>query len=283
METNPSPGPFFSRAREALQSATSVVLCTGAGMGVDSGLPDFRGNEGFWNAYPVFRRLGLSFADLASPEWFETDPALAWGFYGHRTNLYRDAIPHEGHAHLLRAIGDRPSFAYTSNVDGQLLRAGWSPRHLVECHGRIRVHQCVDRCGAVPWLAQDARIAVDPETLRAVGSLPECPSCGGLARPNILMFGDWGWDERVTDAQQERFASWLRLHRPSHGMVVVECGAGTAIPSVRRMSERLQQEGATLIRINPREAHGPIGTVSLLCGARDGLSRIAPASASIIV
>jgi NAD-dependent SIR2 family protein deacetylase len=243
-------------------------------MGVDSGLPDFRGDEGFWRAYPVLQRLGLSFRDLANPEWFETDPRLAWGFYGHRFNLYRTTTPHEGHARLLWALGDRSSFAYTSNVDGQLLKAGWNPRQIVECHGRIRVLQCVSGCGEVPWIASPTRILVNAETLRAEGPLPECPNCGGLARPNVLMFGDCAWDERVTEAQEERFSAWLRRHPPSRKMVVIECGAGTAIPSVRRMSERLQREGATLIRINPREAHGPNGTISLACGAKDGLFAI---------
>ena len=51
-------------------------------MGVDSGLPDFRGDEGFWNAYPPFRKLGLSFVDLADPRWFADNPAQAWGFTG---------------------------------------------------------------------------------------------------------------------------------------------------------------------------------------------------------
>ncbi len=62
-------------------------------MGVDSGLPDFRGAEGFWRAYPVMAKLGLSFEEMANPAWFQTDPHLAWAFYGHRLNLYRRTQP----------------------------------------------------------------------------------------------------------------------------------------------------------------------------------------------
>ena len=58
-------------------------------MGVDSGLPDFRGTQGFWRAYPLYAKLGLDFASMANPRWFTTDPAFAWGFYGHRLELYR--------------------------------------------------------------------------------------------------------------------------------------------------------------------------------------------------
>jgi len=71
-------------------------------MGVDSGLPDFRGDQGFWKAYPPYAKLGLSFVELANPRWFATDPELAWGFYGHRRGLYRRTVPHEGFARLLR-------------------------------------------------------------------------------------------------------------------------------------------------------------------------------------
>src|ERR1035438_2630271 len=79
----------LQRAAEAIRAADALLVTAGAGMGVDSGLPDFRGNQGFWKAYPVVARLGLSFADMANPAWFENDPHLAWAFYGHRLNLDR--------------------------------------------------------------------------------------------------------------------------------------------------------------------------------------------------
>ncbi len=77
------------RAADAIRGASALLIGAGAGMGVDSGLPDFRGNEGFWKAYPPFR--GRQFAEMSTPHWFRTDPALAWGFFGHRLNLYREA------------------------------------------------------------------------------------------------------------------------------------------------------------------------------------------------
>src|SRR4051794_30472835 len=111
----------LAQAADILRSADALLITAGAGMGVDSGLPDFRGTEGFWNAYPPYRHLRLSFAQLANPMWFERDPALAWGFYGHRMHLYRDTVPHAGFAVLKKwsmrmANGVR---IFTSNVDGQ--------------------------------------------------------------------------------------------------------------------------------------------------------------------
>lgn len=57
-----------------------MLITAGAGMGVDSGLPDFRGSEGFWKAYPVVANLGLSFEELANPALFKQKPHLAWAF-----------------------------------------------------------------------------------------------------------------------------------------------------------------------------------------------------------
>ncbi len=83
----------FRKAAEAIRGARALVITAGAGMGVDSGLPDFRGPEGFWNAYPMYRHLGIDFVGAANPAHFERDPAFGWGFYGHRTNLYRQTRP----------------------------------------------------------------------------------------------------------------------------------------------------------------------------------------------
>ena len=77
----------YHQAAIAIRNARALVITAGAGMGVDSGLPDFRGDEGFWNAYPPYRRLGLAFVDAANPRHFEDDPAFGWGFYGHRRSF----------------------------------------------------------------------------------------------------------------------------------------------------------------------------------------------------
>ncbi len=83
-------------AKEYIKNADTIYITAGAGMGVDSGLPDFRGNEGFWREYPVIKDLGYSFSAMANPQWFEINPKLAWAFYGHRLNLYRSTTPHKG-------------------------------------------------------------------------------------------------------------------------------------------------------------------------------------------
>ncbi len=91
MSLQPLPDPAaIARAAELIESADALIIAAGAGMGVDSGLPDFRGNEGFWKAYPALARARLEFTRIASPSAFERNPQLAWVFYGHRLKLYRD-------------------------------------------------------------------------------------------------------------------------------------------------------------------------------------------------
>jgi NAD-dependent SIR2 family protein deacetylase len=267
----------IARAADAIAGAQALLISAGAGMGVDSGLPDFRGDEGFWKAYPPYAALGLSFPELANPRWFTSDPALAWGFYGHRLNLYRATVPHPGFAPLARWAARVPlgGFVYTSNVDGQFQRAGFDPRRIVECHGAIEVFQCLDRCCEL-FPAPSEEITVDPASFRAAPPLPACPRCQRLARPNVLMFGDGDWDESRTLAQDRRMNQWLGSVREAGGkLVIVECGAGEAVPTVRLTGEHLARRfGATLVRINPREAGGPAGTLSIAGRARETIETI---------
>jgi NAD-dependent SIR2 family protein deacetylase len=265
-----------ARAAAAIASADALLITAGAGIGVDSGLPDFRGDEGFWKAYPAYAHLGLSFVDLANPRWFETDPHLAWGFYGHRLNLYRATEPHDGFARL-RAWGAScryGAFVFTSNVDHQFQRAGFASDRIVECHGSIEVWQCTRACGVGLFAASDAEIAVDSVSFRAETPHPGCPGCGALARPNILMFGDDAWESSRTDAQHRRLERWLKDVGPGR-LTIIECGAGRAVPTVRSLGERLaRRPGVTLVRINPREPQTPAGGVSLAVGARQALADI---------
>jgi NAD-dependent SIR2 family protein deacetylase len=252
-----------------------LLVAAGAGMGVDSGLPDFRGPEGFWTAYPALGRRGVKFYEVASPHTFETNPALAWGFYGHRLNLYRQTQPHAGFG-LLRAWGARTlqgSGVFTSNVDGHFQRAGFNAGLTAECHGSIHHLQCTVPCGTAIWPADEFKPEVDAESCLLLNEPPKCPWCGALARPNILMFGDGAWQDTRSCGQENYLRSWLDAVRR---LVVVELGAGTAIPSVRHFSHGLMaNQGARLVRINPREPMVPtIKDVSIPGPALESLMAI---------
>ncbi|HEX8235737.1 MAG TPA: Sir2 family NAD-dependent protein deacetylase [Abditibacteriaceae bacterium] len=255
----------ITQAAQAIAQADALLITAGAGMGVDSGLPDFRGNEGFWKAYPPLQKLGISFAEMANPRWFKDDPHLAWGFYGHRLRLYRDTTPHHGF-NILLGWGRQAPAGYrvlTSNVDGQFQRAGFEPARVLEVHGSIHHLQCSRPCSQEIWSAEGIEVQVDAESFRARSPLPQCPGCGAIARPNILMFGDGSWIGTRTEQQETQLQDWLC--DVGHGkLVVIECGAGKAIPTVRRAGETLQNHfRAQLVRINKRDADGPAGTISI--------------------
>jgi NAD-dependent SIR2 family protein deacetylase len=261
------------KAAEAIRNSSAILVSAGAGMGVDSGLPDFRGNDGFWRAYPAFERLGLSFYDLANPKWFREDALQAWGFYGHRYRLYRSTSPHEGFGILRNWCQQKQHkyFVFTSNVDGHFQSAAFDDHRVLECHGSFASLQCSVPCCDSIWNYSELSVVIDENTMRALPPVPECPACQSVARPNILMFGDWDWIDERFQSQLARYSDWLRSI-PAGELVVIEIGAGSAVPTVRAQSEQIvRQKSATLIRVNPRESQGPAGTISI---ERTGLAAI---------
>jgi len=270
----------IQRAADLIDDADALVVAAGAGMGIDSGLPDFRGPGGFWAAYPALGRRGLEFYEVASPRTFEADPALAWGFYGHRLALYRNTTPHAGFG-IVKCWGDRMvqgCRVFTSNVDGQFQGAGFSDDAITECHGSIHHLQCSRPCCGDVWLAADFAPVVDDETCTLVNDPPLCPWCGAVARPNSMMFGDMGWINRRSKRQEVDLRRWVDK---AARIVVIELGAGTAIPSVRHFSHRLVvNHGARLVRINPKEPAVPTQRdVSIAGPALAALQAVAAARA----
>ncbi|MBK0865624.1 NAD-dependent protein deacetylase [Saccharopolyspora sp. HNM0986] len=264
----------LSAAAELIRDAEALLVCAGAGIGVDSGLPDFRGDTGFWRAYPPYERLGLSFAEVADPVHFAEDPELAWGFYGHRLAMYRRTTPHEGFRILRRWGASMPSGSgvFTSNVDGHFQAAGFE--QVAECHGSIHHLQCLEPCTDDVWSADDVSVEVDTATMRAVPPLPACRNCGGTARPNILMFGDFSWIPEHAQPALDSLQAWRRSLRSAR-LAVVELGAGTAVPTVRRHAELASAGSGALIRINPREPEVRHGRgISLPVGALEALGAI---------
>jgi len=262
------------RSKNAIKNAEILIVTAGAGMGVDSGLPDFRGDKGFWKAYPMYERLNLSFVEAANPIHFENDPYFGWGFYGHRLELYRKTTPHKGFNIMLnwtrKWIEDY--FVVTSNVDGQFQKAGYENSRIYEIHGSIHYLQCVTPCCDAIWENKET-IDVDYETMRAK-NIPMCKYCSSVARPNILMFGDYSWIPNMSHRQSERFEDFLERYK-NRKIVVVEIGAGTAIPSIRYTSERIGRNyGATVIRINPREPHIGGNHIAIPLGGLEALTLI---------
>lgn len=217
----------------------------------------------------------MSFQDIACPDAFRRTPERAWGFYGHRLMIYRKVIPHAGFA-LLKRWGERmPNGVniFTSNVDGQFQKAGFDAESIHECHGSIHHFQCLKPCCRKVWSADGFEPDVDVAHCMLRNAPPSCPECGGMARPNVMMFNDWDWLDSRSGRQEARQGHWLcSVQRP----VVLEIGAGTTIPSVRYFSQRMvHSHGAKIVRINPLESQvAPGAGVGLSMAAAAGLTAI---------
>jgi NAD-dependent deacetylase len=166
----------MERARALLREAQRVVVLTGAGVSAESGVPTFRGAGGLWKEYRA--------EDLATPEAFARDPRLVWEWYGWRRRVVQQCMPNAAHVALAAAARARAGFRIvTQNVDGLHAAAARAPNAMpLELHGslfRVRCTVCSDR------REHDGVIdATSRETL------PTCASCGALARPDIVWFGE---------------------------------------------------------------------------------------------
>ncbi|MDH5859181.1 SIR2 family NAD-dependent protein deacylase [Lampropedia aestuarii] len=257
-----------------MAQADAIVIAAGAGIGVDSGMPDFRSENGFWKTYPALAQGRKSFQDIAAPQNFDTKPALAWGFYGHRLNMYRELQPHAGFSILKKwcDAATHGGFVYTSNVDGHFQKAGFSENQVFECHGSIHRLQCQRPCKDMLWSAEDFKPEVDVQQCLLLNSPPQCPHCAGIARPNILMFNDGSWNSSHSRAQRDHLQDWIvKAQAP----LVIEVGAGTAVPAVRSFSHRLLEAGCQLIRINLNESNMESGdSIEIALPARQALEAI---------
>ncbi len=263
---------LFEQAAKLIASADGLLITAGAGMGVDSGLPDFRGQEGFWKAYPALAEARVSFTAIANPYAFFKNPKQAWGFYGHRLALYRKTVPHAGF-HTLKSIANNlpnGAFVITSNVDGQFQKAGFAESKMYEIHGSIHHLQCTQPCRESVWSGDLINPTTDDSRCEWIGNhLPICDRCKKLARPNILMFDDGVWIDNRARVQQ---SAWLNWADQASNIVVIEIGAGVGIPSIRRISKA---QGCPVIRINPRDFSLQEGAgVSLPIGAKEALQKI---------
>ena len=261
---------FFA---EALSHAEGLLIGAGAGMGVDSGLPDFRGTSGFWKAYPPLAKLGIQFEDMANLRWFKESPNWHGGF-GHRLNLYRMTEPHYGFSSSQMDKGTKPVLLRLHLQRRRTFSTiRFSEDSVTECHGSLPHLQCVDQCGQEIWPV--LRTCGSKLTEIFTPSIP-CPPAAlrRTRRPNILMFSDWEWDPRRTNEQGIRLNEWL-AEKENSKLCLIELGAGPNIPTVRTTCEQAwQSSGGTFLRINPRDHQVPEGAFSLAMGAKEALQTI---------
>jgi NAD-dependent SIR2 family protein deacetylase len=227
------------RIKQLITNAEGVVILAGAGMSVDSGLPDFRGSTGMWT------QAKEEFITLASGKGFEQDPVRVWNFYRERIVKYAHTEPHTGYQELRELLQrlNKPTFVVTSNVDGAFVRARYDANQIYEMHGSLAWAQCAVNCRR--QLVCMPEMHVKP--YHTVTDLPRCDACGALMRPNVMMFGDKHLTWQHIDRGLDAYRSWSA---PMLNVVGIEIGAGVGIPSLRIFGE---EKTTTLIRINPHD------------------------------
>ena len=191
-----------------------MVVLTGAGISAESGIPTFRGPEGFWtvgskNYHPM---------ELATYYTFSKMPGIVWNWYHYRRELCANAFPNASHyaiASLENVFlnSKRRFHLVTQNIDGLHLRAGSSPEMTYQIHGNINFMRCFKDCS-------DRIYLIPQETTK----LPVCPLCGQLARPHVLWF-DESYNEHFY-----KYTSTLRLTNECDLLIIIGTTLRTSLP-----------------------------------------------------
>ena len=211
------------RAAEIINDhAKRVLAFTGAGISKEAGIPTFRGEDGLWRKYRA--------EDLATPEAFDRNPRLVWGWYRWRMGIISKAKPTL--AHNVLAHWEEEGIlmgVVTQNVDGLHRLAG--SKRLVELHGNIWRMRC-SSCGR----KVDLGFGNIPDK-----DLPICESCGSLMRPDVVWFGE----PLPMNALMEAEAMF------NEAEVVLVVGTSGVVMPAALFPIRAAQEGKILIEVNP--------------------------------
>jgi NAD-dependent deacetylase len=219
-----------------------VVALTGAGISAESGIPTFRGSEGFW----VVGSKNYMPQEMATHAMFEAAPEEVWRWYLYRFGVVRHAAPNEGHHALVRlerALGDRFTLV-TQNIDGLHRRAGASDARTYTIHGDAAWVRCAAECGVgrleLPPFA--ARGAHDPLSADDRKKLT-CSGCGGWLRPHVL------WFDEYYDEENYRMDSAIRAAHAADLLLVVGTSGATNLPM--QIGQIAYLNGAALVDVNP--------------------------------
>jgi len=219
---------------ELVRERQPCVVLTGAGVSTESGIPDFRSPTGIWARYDPM--------EYASIEAFLADPVKVWDFYAKRLHALAEAEPNDGH----RALAELEERGWvraviTQNIDRLHERAG--SRALVEVHGSIGTSSCLD-CGLVVPLADVMQLL----------PVPECPNCGRVLKPDVVMFGEYLPVEAIERATQLAVearlllvvGSSLEVH-PVAGLPLETLAAGGSLAIVNRGPTPLDSRASVVV------------------------------------
>ncbi len=228
-----------------------VLVLTGAGVSAESGIPTFRGKDGYWR--------NLDSTKLATPEAFARDPQLVWDWYRERRERIRNAQPNAAHEAIARLAHQTEEFLLvTQNVDDLHARAGVAAEKMVQIHGDIFVTRCT-RCefsyvgrGGSPEPPGACVVQPTNGRLRSIAATSErdlnvatCPGCHALLRPGVVWFG-----EQLSRNELERVEDFLDGGACD---VVIVAGTTATFSYIIDWALRASRDDAELIEVNPEE------------------------------
>jgi NAD-dependent deacetylase len=202
-----------------------LLFLTGAGISAESGIPTFRGPEGYWRVGSV----NYHPHELATFAAYSVMPEVVWGWYLYRRGVCRAASPNAGHMALVRAeeaLGDG-FHLITQNVDGLHLRAGNSLERTYAIHGMLDFFRCARECtpatheipAEVPLDWSRDRLPNEDDLARL-----RCPRCGAPGRPHVLFF------DECYDEPRFRFESSQQMALVARALVVIGTAGLTNLP-----------------------------------------------------
>jgi NAD-dependent deacetylase len=211
-----------------------VLVLTGAGVSAESGIPTFRGKDGYWR--------NLDPTKLATPEAFAKDPGLVWEWYRERRQRIRNAQPNPAHKAIAKLAQHAQEFLLvTQNVDDLHARAGASEERMVQIHGDI----FVTRCSRCDFRLHDYEHDHEHEHESEDIDVPRCPRCEGLMRPGVVWFGEQlPWDElrRVENYLEDGACDF-----------VIVAGTTATFGYIVDWALQASRDGGELIEVNPDE------------------------------
>jgi NAD-dependent deacetylase len=209
---------------ERMREGPRITVMTGAGISAASGIPTFRGKDGFWKNHRA--------EELATPQAFARDPKFVWEWYDMRRQKVRECRPNRGHEVIAAWSKRYPGFTLiTQNVDGLHERAG--TENVIRFHGSLWEVGCWEECSSSPFRWRD-------DTVPFPTLPPPCPYCGGILRPGVVWFGE-GIDPQVLE----------------DSMHAVDCdvfftiGTSSIVHPAASMVSAAHQRGAFTVEINP--------------------------------
>ncbi|MBL7254288.1 SIR2 family NAD-dependent protein deacylase [Paractinoplanes lichenicola] len=228
-------------AADLIAGAERLVVFTGAGMSAESGVPTFRDAlTGLWARYDA--------QALATPEAFERDPALVWGWYEWRRELVERVDPNPGHD----AVARLDCTLITQNVDQLHERAG--SKNVLHLHGSLFEPRC-SACGKpADLLAEPVGTAVSgdgPRTDEPVGTAvsgdgprtpPSCENCGSPVRPGVVWFGEALPADTLEKA----------VEAAANADVLITVGTAGVVYPAAEIPQVTAKLGGTVIQVNPQ-------------------------------